>query len=600
MRRDMKNRDMKRPIHRLLGGLCAGVVCCILGACSDRADESGFSVPDGRMSRISLQPDIMPIAENFDSIKPPLARELNVKFSDSGFKEGDSVGFFSRGGKIDEGNNSTNFLNLPLVLNGRTFNSDILSDYTQADPGRMERIFSYYPYTEGAEGGEKVADIYAKEEGAEEKDEEGHKLPLRVIDFLTTNNSKDGATMNSVNLFYHTFAIVRVALGEGFKDFRGDIYLQLERKVKGVWIDMDFTDLDTDQNDWQIVMECDITSAVMKLRYDDTAVSDESRRLQTFHNGASGDNQRWDVIVPCRPLVWWHPDVAETCGVTVQAIVLRPEGTDGSQDIEIPVDNHEAFVGQMGGYLYGIRGSYIYTVRVEKNGFDASVFPVDVRPWTEQEIKETIPVGISDVGEYKRFIQTYNDVFNEEKDYNTQEIADKVKALEEWGTAVANGSGSTFTVFLTEDIDLTGMDNLMIHNLVIPIDGRGNTIRNCHLSGSLCKTIGSGGSLKNLRFENLRVVSKESDPIGLLAGTMKSGSLIDGCRVTGGWLEGNTSETKVGAAVGKMDDGEVKNCVFAGFMYGTSDSSYDDLVGEYHAGRVNNNNNRNNMTVVNN
>ena len=276
----MKNRDMKRPVYRLLGVLCAGVVCCILGACSDRADESGSSVPDGMMSRISLQSGIMPIADT-DGIKPQLASELNVKYSDSGFSEGDSVGFFSRGGKIDEENNSTNFLNLPLVFNGYTFNSEELSDFTKADPGRMERIFSYYPYTEGAEGGEKVADIYAKGEGAEEeeKDEEGHVLPLRVIDFLTTNISKDGATMNSVNLFYHTFAIVRVALGEGFKDFKGDIYLQLERKVKGVWIDMDFTGEDGD------LVLTDITSAAMKLKYDDMAVSDKSRRLKTFNNG---------------------------------------------------------------------------------------------------------------------------------------------------------------------------------------------------------------------------------------------------------------------------------------------------------------------------
>ncbi len=591
----MKNRDMKRPVYRLLGVLCAGVVCCILGACSDRADESGSSVPDGMMSRISLQSGIMPIADT-DGIKPQLASELNVKYSDSGFSEGDSVGFFSRGGKIDEENNSTNFLNLPLVFNGYTFNSEELSDFTKADPGRMERIFSYYPYTEGAEGGEKVADIYAKGEGAEEeeKDEEGHVLPLRVIDFLTTNISKDGATMNSVNLFYHTFAIVRVALGEGFKDFKGDIYLQLERKVKGVWIDMDFTGEDGD------LVLTDITSAAMKLKYDDMAVSDKSRRLKTFNNGLEGGDQRWDVIVPCRSLMWWSGDDAETCGVTVQAIVLCPE--DGSPDIEIPVDNYDAFVGQMGGELHGIRGSYIYTVRVEKNGFNASVFPVDVQPWTTQKIKETIPVGIGNEEQYKEFIQTYNKAFDEDKDYSVEEIAEKIEKneLTQWGDVVNDGLTSVFTVFLTADIDLTGMDNFMIHNLVIPIDGRGNTIRDCHLNGSFCNRISTGGSLKNLRFENLHVVSEKDDPIGLLAGTMVgNGSFIDGCRVTGGLLEGNTSETKVGAAVGKMENGEVRNCVFGGFMYGTNNPSYDDLVGDYQAGSVNNNN-RNNMTVVNN
>lgn len=578
----MKNRDMKRPVYRLLGVLCAGVVCCILGACSDRADESGSSVPDGMMSRISLQSGIMPIADN-DGIKPQLASELNVKYSDSGFSEGDSVGFFSRGGKIDKENNSTNFLNLPLVFNGYTFNSEELSDFTKADPGRMERIFSYYPYTDGME---ELADIYAKREG-----DGGHEEPLRVIDFLTTNYTKDGATMNSAN-FFHTFAIVRVALGDGFKDFKGDIFLQLERKVKGVWIDMDFTGEDGD------LVLTDITGAAMKLKYDDMAVSDESRRLKTFNNKLEGGDQRWDVIVPCRPLMWWSGDDAETCGVTVQAIVLRPE--DGNPDIEIPVDNYDAFVGQMGGELHGIRGSYIYTVRVEKNGFNASVFPVDVQPWTTQKIKETIPVGIGNEEQYKEFIQAYNKAFDEDKDYSVEEIADKIEKnkLTQWGDVVNDGPTSVFTVFLTADIDLTGMDNFMIHNLVIPIDGRGNTIRDCHLNGSFCNIISTGGSLKNLRFENLHVVSEKDDPIGLLAGTMKgSGSFIDGCRVTGGLLEGGTPGTKVGAAVGKIEDGQVKNCVFRGFMYGTSDETHNDLVGEYVNGSVDDKSNRNDMTV---
>ena len=588
MRRDMRNNDMKRPIHRLLGGLCAGVVCCILGACSDRADESGFSVPDGQVNRISLQSGIMPIAD-FDSIKPPLASALKVKYSNSGFSVGDSVGFFSRGGKI-EGGSSSNFLNLKLIFNGRTFNSDILSDYTQADPNRMERIFSYYPYTEGKDT---LADIYAKKEGTDE-----HEEPLRVIDFLTTNYSRDGATMNSANLFWHTFAIVRVALGDGFRDFDGDIYLQLERKVKSVWIDMNFTG----QQDEQIVMASGITGAVMKLVYDDTATSAESRRLKTFPNTATGDNKRWDVIVPCRPMMWWHnnsPDAAEISGVTVQAIILHP--SDGSKDIEILVDNYKTFVGQMdGGYLYGIRGSYIYTVRVVKEGFEASVFPVDVQEWNTEEIKETIPRGITDAGAYKNFIKAYNELFKAGQTYSTTDIAAKAKNLTEWGDAIFNGTDSVFTVFLTDDIDLSednDMDNLMIHNLVIPIDGRGKTIRHCRLSGSFCNTIGATGSLTNLRFEGLRVESTDTVPIGLLAGTI-DGGIIDGCQVTGGWLSGASSETKVGAAVGTMKGGTVKNCVFkGGSMKGTA-GTQDDLVGDYQAGSVENN--QNDMTVVNN
>ena len=588
----MKNRDIKELIHRLLGGLCAGVVCCILGACSDRADESGFSVPDGQVNRISLQSGIMPIVAD-TGINPPLASELKVKYSNSGFSVGDSVGFFSRGGKM-EGGSSSNFLNLKLIFNGRTFNSDILSDYTQADPNRMEKFFSYYPYTEGKDT---LADIYAKIEGSD-----AHEEPLRVIDFLTTNYSGNGEQMNGGADFFHTFAIVRVALGDGFKDFNGNIYLQLERKVKSVWIDMNFTE----QYDRQIVMDAHITGAVMKLVYDDTATSAESRRLKTFPNTATGDDRRWDVIVPCRPMMWWHgdsPDAAEISGVTVQAIILDP--SDGTEDIKIPVDNYKTFVGQMdGNYLYGIRGSYIYTVRVVKEGFEASVFPVDVQEWNTEEIKETIPRGITDASAYKNFIMNYNKLFNEEnKTYSKEEIAKNAQQLTEWGDAIFNGTDSVFTVFLTNDIDLSGdndMDNLMIHNLQIPIDGRGKTIRNCRLNGSFCKKIDTNGSLKNLCFEGLQVESTDTVPLGLLAGTMENAGIIDGCQVTGGWLSGASSETKVGAAVGTMNGGTVKNCVFDGLMFGTSDPTNEELVGKYVAGSVTDNNNRNNMTVVNN
>ena len=572
MRRDMKNRDMKRIIHRLLGGLCAGVVCCILGACSDRADESGFSVPDGQTNRISLQPGIMPI--DIDSGYPSLASELQTQIRDSRFAMNDSVGFFSIGGKIGEGGSSSNFENLKLIYNGRTFNSDELSN---SDLGRMEKFFSYYPYREGMET---EVDIYAKKEGTGE-----HEDPLRVIDFLTTNYSGNGEQMNGGANFYHTFAIVRVKLGKGFDDFDGDIYLQLERKVKGVRIDMSLND--PNEDDRLIVMDNYITGAVMKLVYDDTATSAESRRLKTFPNKETDTNKkRWDVIVPCRPMMWWNPDDATTGGVTVQAIILDPKE---GENIEIPVDNYEAFVGQIdAGYVHGIRGYFIYTVCIEKEGFGASVFPVNVQKWNEGKITENIPVGIADAAGYREFILEYNKQFDQNQAYSEEEIATRAQALKTWGTEVIEGSKSVFTVFLTNDIDLSKdaeMDNLNIDNLVIPIDGRGNTIRYCHLDESFCNTIYTGGSLKNLRFEGLQVESTDTVPVGLLAGTMEGGT-IEGCVVTRSRLKGGTPETKVGAAVGTMKDGTVKNCRFDGSMVGTSDETHDDLVGVYEKGNV--------------
>ena len=585
----MKNRDMKRLVHRLRGVLYTGAVCCILGACSERVDEDGFSLPDGQMNRISLQPGITTMA----TVTPPLAGKLITK---SEFQQGDKVGFFSMGGYIQDGE-SKDFLNLPLVLSGTTFNSETLSDPALADPGRMERIFSYYPYMEGMEKPEGV-DIYAKGTGSEGCDKDGHELPLRVIDFLTTRESKNGEYLNTVNEFFHSFSIVRVQLGDGFKDFEGDIYLQLERKVKGVWIDMEM-DVKEPSLYHDMVVGSNITGGLVQLVYDDDAVTAESRRLKTFPTGSTGDNTCWDAIVPCRPIFWWDSENANAGGVTVQSIILDPKD-DSQEDIEIPVDNYKIFVQVIGSPNHGLRGGYIYKVIVKKEGFEASVFPVEVQAWTTEKITENIPIGIDGGAAYKSFVLKYNELFLEGEEYSMEQIAEKAKDLTDWGSTVDDG---TFTVFLTNDIDLSQdseMQNLIIKNLVIPIDGRGKTIRNCRVNGSFCKTITGNGALKNLRFDNLRVVPEaagDNTPVGLLVGTMSNGT-IDGCRVTGGWIEGGTSETELGAAVGTMKGGSVTNCSFSGYMYGRENPEHDGLVGVYENGDVDNNNNRNNMTVL--
>ena len=580
-------RDTKKPVHRLLGVLCTGAVCCILGACSERPDEDGFSIPDGQMDRISLQPGITTMA----TVTPQLAGNLETKIE---FRQGDEVGFFSMGGHIVDGK-STDFLNLKLVLSGTTFNSEVLSDPAIADPGRMERIFSYYPYMKGMEKPEGV-DIYAKGQGIEGSDDDGHEQPLRVIDFLATRESGNGETLNTVNNFFHTFSIVRVQLGDGFKDFEGDIYLQLERKVKGMWIDMEMDDKEPSLYH-DMVVGSNITGGLVQLVYDDDAVSATSRRLKTFPTGSTGDNKCWDAIVPCRPIFWWDPENANAGGVTVQSIILDPED-DSQKNIEIPVDNYKIFVQVVGNPIHGLRGGYIYKVIVKKEGFEASVFPVDVQEWNTENITENIPVGINDAGQYKNFVFKYNECFSEGIEYSTEQIAENAQALTEWGSTV----DGTFTVFLMDDIDLskdTGMENLIINNLVIPIDGRGKTIRNCRVNESFCRTMTGGGALKNLRFDNLRVVPEAGNktPVGLLVGTMVNGT-IEGCQVTGGWIEGGTSETQLGAAVGTMNGGNVKNCSFSGYMYGKENSEHDGLVGVFQKGSVDGNGNRNNMTVL--
>lgn len=555
-------KDMKRLIHRIFGYGAAGVVCCLLAACSDPVDENAVESPelsDGKHG-VSLLPEILR-----SSYVPASGMQMH-----SSFRSGDTIGFFSKGGNM-AGGESSDFNNLKLTFNGRTFDSDELN--STADAQRMTRIFSYYPYTEGMEDPNTGADIYAKNENGD------YDKPLRVIDFLTTNYSGGGAQMATQNTFKHTFCIVRVTLGKGFDNFEGNIYLQLERKVKAVYTDMDTEDMPYTLSG--------ITCAAMHLLYDDAAISEEGRRLQTFPNDQDTPKS-WDVIVPCRPVEWYDAEDLSWCGVSVDAIVLVP--TDGGEEIKIPVDNFTAFIytESSGNQLHGIRGGYIFTVCIKKEGFDATVFPVDVQKWEEGAIKEDIPQGITSAGEYEEFVSTYNTHFNDARSYSQDEIKTKTAELTKWGDSV-NG---VFTVFFTNDIDLSeNTKDLHINNLVIPIDGRGKTIKNGYMEHSFCEMMQTGGSLKDLYFENLRVVDTVSAATGLLVGTMNEG-IIDGCRVSGGWIEGK----KVGAAVGTMENGNVKNCRFGGIMLGEPDTEHKSLVGIFEKGSIEESN-RNDMVV---
>ena len=555
-------KDMKRLIHRIFGYGAAGVVCCLLAACSDPVDENAVESPelsDGKHG-VSLLPEILR-----SSYVPASGMQMH-----SSFRSGDTIGFFSKGGNM-AGGESSDFNNLKLTFNGRTFDSDELN--STADAQRMTRIFSYYPYTEGMEDPNTGADIYAKNENGD------YDKPLRVIDFLTTNYSGGGAQMATQNTFKHTFCIVRVTLGKGFESFEGKIYLQLERKVKAVYTDMDTEDMPYTLSG--------ITCAAMHLLYDDAAISEEGRRLQTFPNDQDTPKS-WDVIVPCRPVEWYGGEDLSWCGVSVEAIVLVP--TDGGEEIKIPVDNFTAFIytESSGNQLHGIRGGYIFTVCIKKEGFDATVFPVDVQKWEEGAIKEDIPQGITSAGEYEEFVSTYNTHFNDARSYSQDEIKTKTAELTKWGDSV-NG---VFTVFFTNDIDLSeNTKDLHINNLVIPIDGRGKTIKNGYMEHSFCEMMQTGGSLKDLYFENLRVVDTVSAATGLLVGTMNEGT-IDGCRVSGGWIEGR----KVGAAVGTMKNGNVKNCRFGGIMLGEPDTEHKSLVGIFENGSIEESN-RNDMVV---
>ncbi len=555
---------MKTDWHiRLCKCLAAAAVLCVPMSCGQDAD----GLPDNSGGRTGLVvAGITPLMDTrggqVEGYTWP-AEALNPK-KGTGFDSGDKAGFFSDAGNRTDGNDgSQGFSNFPLTYNGGTFNA-VDFDF---DLGRLGYYFAYYPYKEGIEQKEGVS-VY--------QDPQGDK---KVIDFVSLQAGKRNEGLYSGNDFVHTFAVIRILRGKGFENFDGEISVQLKRLVKNVRIDWKGRDYE------------DSPFTSVKLVYDDEAVSAESRRLPTFKE--TKDSTYWDVIVPCLPVYWRYANNETAGGVTVEAIVLNP-GRDDEQ--AIPVDNKKAFVGMLrnGTVTVGVRGSFIYTVEIRKNGFNASVYPYTVKEWGEEQIAETMPTGIGSVTDYLDFVTTCNQLFTKDS-YATDELSqllnndgdEYVRKLKQYGTDV----DGTFTVFLTADIDFADTRSTdkdctaprqsygCINRLPIVFDGRGKTISNLHVQKGFCGAL--SGTLKNVRFSTL-VIEQTDDadttPIGLLATTAEQGSVMEDCVVEGTIMA--NSNTPVGAAVGTMKGGTVRRCRFTGTMVGGKiEEGHNGLVG---------------------
>lgn len=552
---------MKKNIFYLYFAAVASLTALV--SC-DRTTDMVPGTPEDSRALVS---DIAPLNDAAGADESAYLSKLTVK---KNFAAGDEIGFFSDGGNIDKTSpdGSEGFANFKLTHNGSGFDSD---DFNK-DIGRLGYFFGYYPYMQGMES----------EEGVSVYEDEDQK---KVRDLLTMNNSGKNddfytGTGNSVS-FFHTFALIQIKRGDGFKTFDGDVYLQFKKMVKNVRID------------WKNRTEQTRPYTSVILKYDDTKVQAEERRLPTFRI-ENGEGPIWEAIVPCIPIGWEYGEDAKAGGVTLEAVVLEEKDGDRTVTV-IPVDNYKTFLtSYSSGQAHGIRGGSIFTLNIKKVGTDIGVFPAEVAEWGDEQIEATMKGGIASVEDYQSFVATYNTLFSKES-YEENEILGIVNDSEElkkYGTNV----GNKFTVFLTADLDFSGSEfdkpgqaGARIDNLVIPFDGRGHTISDIRMTGGFCGNLTA--SLKNLHFGNVYVIQPQgnSDPIGLLADKMSGTATIENCSVENGWLQGND---KVGAAVGTMDGGSIKGCSFSGTMIGTS-SEQDNLVGNYQSG--NHSDNSNNM-----
>lgn len=617
VKRKKEKKTMKKSMDTVFGWVAVAAMLCAV-ACESPAEDSPAESPgEGNGTKENHDVVLRPLVlkpegivgyygpkstRAEDGVKPAEALQT---YTLSGFEDGAEIGFFSDGGKPDPGGDYVwresekvrdaqgsivegkyRFNNERLVFGNGAFTSDIFQFY---DENSLGRSFSYYPYRENIENEGGVSVFLSEDEIKDAK----YKQEKIARDFLITQRSrKDGINDSGSRNFYHAFSVVRIRLGKGYEELaKGDsgknpkVYVQLKKMVKALRIDWDHL--------WN---ESTDLYLAMRLIYDDD-VSTEARRLRALPTTATYDGREetvFDVVVPCFPMIDWRfpsgfigsnsmgLNPGEAGGVTVESIILRYDSDDGETELELPVDNSETFVQTFEGSsgspttTHRLRGTFFYTVLVEKVGLNTTVRSYDVQSWKTGEIPVTMPNGITSVDDFSEFLLVYNRLFPEKANgYTSEEISQKlqdsesddVKTIKKFGDTAKGGY--EFTIYITADIDYRNAgDNSSprISHMYLPIDGRGHTLANVQLSGG--GFIGTMHSaLKDIRFEGLRVTqsSDRSAPIGLIADVMESGSQISGVTVEGGWLQANASSA-VGAAVGEMKGGDVSRSKFSGYI----------------------------------
>ena len=157
-----------------------------------------------------------------------------------------------------------------------------------------------------------------------------------------------------------------------------------------------------------------------------------------------------------------------------------------------------------------------------------------------------------------------------------------------WNEAVQKDM--TLNCTLTDDIDLKGIDWTPIGTSISnaykgTFDGGGHTISGLTMTGSdeyagLFGYIGSGGTVKNVKLENVRITSDyQYAYVGGVAGN--NDGAIENCSVSGS-VSGNSTYNSVGGVVGYQMGGSITGCSSSATVQGTG--SVGGVVGQTNSG----------------
>lgn len=525
----------------------------------------------------------------------------------SNFADDDVVGFYSQGGNLQDMQNGTTgpFNNIPMTYSrasGTTSSFVSAPEAMDADVGNFGFKFIYWPYTENmADPGMEVRDTrgYTKDVlFAMRKSDKDLKFNFEHAFTLLSitrgegfdNPKFDESKFTDEARKAYNYAKANYNLTYMGENDRFYMQVKLNEQIRYMSFPKE-----------KAIEDPDTYAGLTQLKYYVDESSKDNTDWSVFDgfkdNGQVEDQESgtsypcYTVLVPATYSEFFRDEKHSSSNPyyykRMEIVSISLFDNEGEwvtvNDIQmIKYDNPDKFDGRQ------LRGGYRYPLTVAYVGLKPSVFPATIGKWDEEEWTEDRPAGINQ-DNFPKFIQKYN-YWNDNRpiqesmlEYITTDLGEYANIKKKLNSETGDFEGVELTIFLSENIDASehageySSNTYYIERLYSAdvFNGGGHTISDCHLTngrgfigtlegtltqlnlsgftlnsvasdavGVFCQTLAGTGQVLNCRADGVSIVTQ--GPVGAVAGTRQSGSIVNGCTVRG-YLEGSNYDATSGS-----------------------------------------------------
>lgn len=514
-------------------------------ACTDESGVEGITGAKGylevfaRIGEVSTAPsrgEGDTGAENTPSYKDIYGVQMNELYSYlstdgvGGFHDNCQIGIYSLYGT--DGTDNNPLVNTPLIFKGSSFVNEGIQIPSMTNLGKT---FAYYPYSEinnveNATEGEKKypIDIYIKNDNNPyySTDNNNPDNKNNVIDLLTASNT---GSLDDGKIFYsfrHACSMLMIYRGDGFDSENISVRTVKVKLKEGL----------------EAFVVYETNKFILKTYPDEEAEQIfETNYCESYKAvGQLEAKPVYSVILPP--------------GAEVEYIQMMDNF--GTMQYIYPENNLK------------LDGGYRYPVTVKLDGLFPTIYPHEIKVWTNETISISKNDGIYTTADLKGWMDAYN---------SDNQSDDQLK---EYGTK--NDESGKWTFHLYADVDCSTIENCQsfITTFTDCLEGHGHTLSNIKLTKKENGNIGfvgelNGGSINNLKIDGISISggTVDNDCIGTIAGTIINGSITE-CKITG--IEIYSEKGYVGSLAGKATSGTVDKCLLEGNLRLGKEVSIED------------------------